>query len=60
MTTGFAVVIKVTKISARRIAHVVYDRDLNTKQVVILPGALSLGTVLEYKYDGNKTMWTLI
>lgn len=48
---GYAVVTRVIPLQEGRIAHVIYDKELNDKQCVIFNQELPLNTKLYWEYD---------
>lgn len=58
---GFAKVTKTVPLAENRIAHVVYDNELNAKQCVIFNQQLPIGTKLYWEFDccTEKTRWML-
>ena len=59
---GFAKVTKTVPLAEKRIAHVVYDSELNTEQCVIFNQQLPVGTKLYWEFDcrDKKTQWMLV
>lgn len=58
---GFAKVTKTIPLAENRIAHVVYDSELNAQQCVIFNQQLPIGTKLYWEFDccTEKTRWML-
>lgn len=58
---GFAKVTKTIPLAENRIAHVVYDSELNAQQCVIFSQQLPVGTKLYWEFDcrDKKTRWML-
>jgi hypothetical protein len=58
---GFAKVTKTVPLAENRIAHVVYDCELNAEQCVIFNQQLPIGTKLYWEFDcrDKKTRWML-
>lgn len=59
---GYATVTKVVKLEEKRIAHIIYDEDLQDKQVVIFAVELPVHTKLYWEFDckEKKTHYTVI
>lgn len=58
---GFAKVTKTVPLTENKIAHIVYDSELNTKQCVIFNQQLPVDTKLYWEFDccTEKTRWML-
>lgn len=58
---GFAKVTKTVPLAENRIAHIVYDSELNEKQCVIFNQQLPIDTKLYWEFDcrDKKTRWML-